>query len=244
MKLLVLADLHYSLKQLDWLLNECSGSDAVLIVGDLLDLATPVDKDVQSLVVLKYLDRIRERSQLVVSSGNHDGTARNAGRESVAAWLEEFRRAGGQTDGDLVRIGGDWISVCPWWDGDDSRDALTAQIEKQAASRTGRWIWVHHAPPEDSRVSWNGRRHIGDPNLSDLIRRHEPDMVFCGHIHNSPFYPDGSWYDRFGNTWLFNPGRQIGSVPTHIRVDLESDTADYVSLEHRESIDLGVSATA
>ena len=239
MKLLVLADLHYTLKQFDWTLNECAASDTVIVVGDLLDLAAPVDRDVQSVVVLKYLDRIRDRSRLIVSSGNHDCTVRNTHQESVAAWLENFRRSGGQTDGDLVSLGDDMVSVCPWWDGPASRDAMSAMIESHAASRHGRWIWAHHAPPQDSPVSWNGRRHVGDSHLSELIEHHQPDLVFSGHIHNSPFYPDGSWFDRRGNTWLFNVGRQIGSEPTHIRVDLESYTAEYTSIEHRERIELG-----
>ena len=39
MKLLFVADLHYSLKQFDWLLAEAPKFDAVSIGGDLLDLS-------------------------------------------------------------------------------------------------------------------------------------------------------------------------------------------------------------
>jgi Icc-related predicted phosphoesterase len=55
--------------------------------------------------------------------------------------------------------------------------------------------------------------------------------VFSGHIHNAPFYPDGSWIDRIGETWVFNPGRQIGPRPTSIVFDLDAMTAEWFSLE-------------
>jgi Icc-related predicted phosphoesterase len=56
-------------------------------------------------------------------------------------------------------------------------------------------------------------------------------MVFSGHIHNSPFYPEGSWIDRIGPTWVFNPGKQPGPEPTAIVVDLKAMTAEWRSFE-------------
>jgi Icc-related predicted phosphoesterase len=58
-----------------------------------------------------------------------------------------------------------------------------------------------------------------------------PDLVLSGHIHNAPFYPDGSWIDRIGKTWVFNPGREIGPRPTSIVFDLDAMTAEWFSLE-------------
>jgi Icc-related predicted phosphoesterase len=102
----------------------------------------------------------------------------------------------------------------------------------QAATRVaGTWIWIHHAPPDRSPVSWAGRSFAGDKQLVDWIQRFGPDLVLSGHIHNAPFYPDGSWIDRIGKTWVFNPGRQIGSQPTSIVFDLEAMTAEWFSLE-------------
>jgi Icc-related predicted phosphoesterase len=58
-----------------------------------------------------------------------------------------------------------------------------------------------------------------------------PDLVLSGHIHNAPFYDEGSWIDRIGKTWVFNPGRQIGPRPTSIVFDLDAMTAEWFSLE-------------
>ena len=85
--LLFVADLHYELKQFDWLVARAGEYDAVAIGGDLLDLSSPLDFDVQIVVVEKYLTRLRERTRVLVCSGNHDGDRRNEADESIAAWL-------------------------------------------------------------------------------------------------------------------------------------------------------------
>ena len=89
MRMLFVADLHYTLKQFDWLAAHASDYDLVIIGGDLLDLGSPLDFDVQIVVVEKYLHRIRQKAPLLVSSGNHDGDVRNDAHESVAEWLSE-----------------------------------------------------------------------------------------------------------------------------------------------------------
>src|SRR6267154_666172 len=87
MRILFVADLHYTLKQFDWLTANAGNYDLVVIGGDLLDLGSALDFDVQIVVVEKYLHRIRQETRLLVSSGNHDGDSRNAANESVAGWL-------------------------------------------------------------------------------------------------------------------------------------------------------------
>jgi Icc-related predicted phosphoesterase len=55
--------------------------------------------------------------------------------------------------------------------------------------------------------------------------------VLSGHIHRAPFLSEGSWIDRVGKTWVFNPGQQIGEFPTYIRLDLDAMTAEWISCE-------------
>ena len=65
-----------------------------------------------------------------------------------------------------------------------------------------------------------------------------PTWYFAGHVHESPFKPDGAWADRVGRTWVFNPGNQIGPVPAHIVLDLDARRATWVSMLGTEEIDL------
>jgi predicted MPP superfamily phosphohydrolase len=105
MRILFVADLHYALRQFDWLTAKAGDYDLVIIGGDLLDLGSPLDFDVQIVVVEKYLHRIRQNTRLLVSSGNHDGDSRNAANESFAGWLRQSRAEGLFVDGDSVVIG-------------------------------------------------------------------------------------------------------------------------------------------
>ncbi len=233
MRLFFLADLHFSLKQFDWLLEHAGHYDVVVIGGDLLDLSSPLDLDVQIPVVEKYLGLIMQRSKLVISSGNHDGDSRNSGDESVAQWMQDFRADGLYVDGDSFDLTGTRITVCPWWDGAVSRGELESQLEREAALPHGRWIWIHHAPPEGANTSWTGRKFIGDEFLRKWIDRFQPDMVLSGHIHNAPFIEPGSWIDRVGRTWVFNAGRQPGATPTSLTIDLDAMTAEWNSATER-----------
>jgi len=231
MRLLFVADLHYSLRQFDRLLANAPDYDLTVIGGDLLDLASPLDFDIQIAVVEKYVGRLRRRARLVISSGNHDGDGRNSADESVALWLRDLGGEDLFVDGDSLDFGDVRITVCPWWDGAQSREELEALLEREAARSPRRWIWIHHAPPSGSRTSWTGRESVGDDPLREWIQRFQPEMVFSGHVHNAPFYPEGSWIDRVGRTWVFNPGRQIGPQPTSIVLDLDAMTAEWHSIE-------------
>ncbi len=235
MKLLFVADLHYALKQFDWLTANAVHYDTVVIGGDLLNLASPLDIEVQIVVVDKYLARLRQLVRVIVSSGNHDGDGHNAANESVAHWIRAAKAPQLFVDHDCVVVGGTVITVCPWWDGPVSRAELEGSLARDAALPKELWIWIHHAPPDRSPVSWTGKKFAGDEFLVDWIRRYQPDLVLSGHIHNAPFYPDGSWIDRLGKTWVFNPGLQPGPCPTHLSLDLEAMTATWTTAVGSES---------
>jgi Icc-related predicted phosphoesterase len=119
--------------------------------------------------------------------------------------------------------------VCPWWDGPIVRAGIGEQLAEAATTRTGRWIWIHHAPPAKSPTSWGGDRHFGDVELREWIEQYRPDMVFSGHVHQSPFVKEGSWVDRIGPTWVFNAGQQFGAPPTHIVIDIDEEVAFWFS---------------
>ena len=89
MRILVLSDLHYRLPHYDWLVDACAGVDAVAIVGDLVNVVSPVPHAVQTVVVSNYLSLLAERTMVLAASGNHDldgpGDARRTGGGLAAA---------------------------------------------------------------------------------------------------------------------------------------------------------------
>lgn len=238
MKLLAVSDLHYSLRQFEWLVIRAREFDVVVIAGDLLDLGSSVDLDTQIIVISKYLDRIREEACLVVCSGNHDGDVPMGGGDFAARWLLDLGGKNLVVDAETVWLGRDKVTVCPWWESEDSKAKMMAALREDARGRDQwrRWLWVHHAPPTGCGVSWTGKEDAGDPVVRGLIEELEPDVVFSGHIHNAPFYSDGSWASRVGRSWVFNPGRQIGAVPASIFFDSETMRAEYRSHESEEKL--------
>jgi Icc-related predicted phosphoesterase len=235
MKILVASDLHYRLKQFDWLASQSGSYDAMIIAGDLLDISSSMDLGVQIVVMKKYLKKIGAATRLLVCSGNHDGNEKNEADEYIAPWLQEVRAGQVHVDGDNVFFQDTLVTIFPWWDGEVTRRDVSAQFEQASRLAFDKWIWIYHAPPDNSPTSWTGKRFIGDTELNKWIEQYQPDLVFAGHIHQSPYKPDGSWVDRIGKTWVFNAGAYSGDTPPHIVLDLDAMSAEWRSLAGEDS---------
>lgn len=238
MKILVASDLHYKLKQFDWIASRADKYDAVVLAGDLLDISSFLDLNMQIDVIRKCLQKISEKTHLLVCSGNHDGNAKNAHDEFIAPWLQDTRGRRLSVDGDNVQFDDFLFTIFPWWDGDVTKEEVAQQIAEANAIECEKWVWIYHAPPDNSPTSWVGSRFIGDAELSQWISQYEPDLVISGHIHESPFKKDGCWFDQIGRTWILNAGNNIGDVPAHIELDLDDMSARWVSLAGVEEMRL------
>ncbi len=239
MRCLVVADLHYSLPQFDWVLGAASHFDVVIIAGDALDIGSVVDFRAQIVVVQKYLKMLAAKTRVILCSGNHDLDERDGSGEKISRWIGDVGNLGIAHDGDSLTIGDTFFTICPWWDGPRVKAQIGVQLEEAAAEHRGRWIWVHHAPPANSPTSWAGSRFQGDIELVQWIEAYRPDIVLSGHVHQSPFTKDGSWFDRIGDTWVFNAGHQFGSPPSFIALDLDAGRAFWLSAAGEQCIDLG-----
>lgn len=239
MRCLVVADLHYSLPQFDWLLSAAPHFDVVIIAGDALDIGSVVDFHAQIIVVRKYLARLAEVTRVILCSGNHDLDERDEAGEKISRWIGHVDDLGIAHDGENVTIGKTYFTICPWWDGPRVKEQIGQQLQSAAAEpHSDRWIWIHHAPAANSPTSWGGARTFGDAELVQWIESYKPDMVLSGHVHQSPFVKDGSWFDRLGETWVFNVGQQFGRPPAHIMLDLDNEKAYWFSAAGEQSIDL------
>jgi len=238
-RILVVSDLHYRLKHFDWLVEAAESVDVVAVAGDLADVASHVPLEVQVVVLDSYLERAAAKAVVLAASGNHDLDGPGEHGEQVATWLRKPRADGLHTDGVSVDLGDTRFTVCPWWDGPRTRDAVGGQLAAAAADRPARWVWLYHAPPAGTVLCRDGRREFPDHELAGWIAQHQPDFVLCGHIHQAPWVDGGSWHDRLGSTLVFNAGRQIGPVPPHITLDTEAGTADWFGVFENQSIRLG-----
>ena len=233
MQILLVSDLHYTLKQLDWVASVAADFDLVVVAGDHLDIASIVEPDAQIAVVLEYLARMATKTTVIASSGNHDLNARNEFDERAAVWLDAAREYGVFVDGTQRRHRRrDRHGVPVVGRAAHVRRSSTSQLAADAELVGDRlWIWVYHAPPDNSPTSWTGKRHYGDTELVAWIEQHSPGIVLCGHVHQSPFASDGGWIDRIGSTLILNAGRQRGPFPACIEIDTTAGTASWRSLE-------------
>jgi Icc-related predicted phosphoesterase len=241
-RILAVADLHYRLRHYDWLVTAAEDVDVVVVAGDLADVANPVPLAVQVVVLDAYLDRLCERAVVLAASGNHDLDGPGGHGEQVAGWLAPGRRPRHRslvTDGGSLDVGDTRFTVCPWWDGPVTRDAVAAQLAAAAVDRPQRWVWVYHAPPAGTPLCRDGRREFPDHELAGWIAEHRPDVVLCGHIHQAPWVEGGSWHARLGPTAVFNPGRQVGPVPPHVTLDTEAGTAEWFGVFETQRVTLG-----
>jgi uncharacterized protein len=77
-----------------------------------------------------------------------------------------------------------------------------------------------HCPPHalELDVCMNGRR-VGSKAVYDWIKREQPCMVLCGHIHEN-YYKTRRWKAKIGNTLVIQPGQEVDK--THVVIiDLE-----------------------
>lgn len=230
MKILIVSDLHYSLKKFDWLLSKAAAFDLVILAGDLLDVSSSVDFGAQIIVTEKYLQRFCQSTRVILCSGNHDLDTRSPEGEKIARWVQDLGQIGVISDGASERINDIFFTVCAWWDGPILRNSIEAQLERDLREKNSyRWIWIHHAPPEASQTSWTGKKHVGDKQLNEWINNYRPEIVISGHVHQSPFVNQGSWVDYFDGTWSFNAGHQYGEDPAFIALNLETNEAFWLS---------------
>ena len=239
MRCLVVADLHYSLPQFDWLLAAAPEFDVVIFAGDALDIGSFVDFRAQIVVVKKYLSLLSGMTRVILCSGNHDLDERSAEGEKIARWVGEVRELGIACDGDNLTIGDTLLHGVP--------------VVGRAAGQEPHRSPACATPQPSGRSAGSGcimrrrriRRRAGAASGSSATsnwcsgsRSYQPSMVISGHVHQSPFIPDGSWFDRLGATWVFNTGLQPGRPPVYIVLDLDEGTAFWLAAGEAQRIDL------
>ena len=237
MSILLVSDLHYDLRQFDWVIQQAEDHDLVAIAGDLLDIASPVPIQAQIAAASAFLGELAKRTTVAVCSGNHDLDHRRPDGEKETRWLAEADLPQVHVDGSTFQLGSCRVSVLAWWEGEQTRRRIEDQLTATPREDGRDWIWLYHSPPEGA-LSWTGVKHFGDGVVAEWIDRFGPDIVLCGHIHQSPFTDEGSWWERRGPTWVFNAGREHAHEPVRIEIDLDAGAATWVSQGAAETVSL------
>src|SRR4051812_43062950 len=108
MKLLVVSDLHYRLRQFDWIAARARDGapaiDVVVVAGDLLDIRSAVPLNAQAAAVTAALRSMGRDVVVLTASGNHDLDGRDDSGEKSARWLARAGADGVHVDGASVVV--------------------------------------------------------------------------------------------------------------------------------------------
>lgn len=248
MKILLTADLHNRRDWYDWL--GLQPADLTVIAGDLLDGFLDSGLLGQMLALRRWCAGFP--GALAVCSGNHDAnTPQRAHRpESIGNlpekdrgdvlplllaghWMDLLEAPGVVPDrqSKLLRTSAGMLIVTTipydFYDG-ETHDNLWDEGSKLREKHKVPWLVLHHEPPAGTLVGGNQ----GNRSLHYKIREYQPGCVVSGHLHRQPYI--GSFADKVGATWCFNPGHPehleqnvAVPVPNHIVLDLAVGTATW-----------------
>jgi uncharacterized protein len=103
-------------------------------------------------------------------------------------------------------------------------DELEERIERgfDAVRDCPMTLFCPHAPPAGTNCDrLAGGAHVGSPVIREFVERAEPDILLCGHIHES------RGVDRIGRSRIVNPGPvrdghyAVVSVGSELSVELD-----------------------
>lgn len=191
MKVLFLADLHWSGQRALSLPEELEACDLVVLGGDISNFC---GKD----VIRQAVERVRKLCPKVLAvCGNCD----------LPEGEEVLRELDIDLDGRRRELGGvTWLGLsgglpfggCPYERTEAEYEQAAAHLWRQAT--TGTVILVSHQPPFGVVCDRTRGRHVGCMALRRAIEAHQPALVLCGHIH------EGSGTDQIGGSMIANPG--------------------------------------
>lgn len=88
---------------------------------------------------------------------------------------------------------------------EDALSDLAAATDPAAAR------FVFHSPPRDTACDQiRTGDHVGSRAIRRFIEKHQPPLVLCGHIHESPRM-SSSYRDSIGSSVVVNPGQSFQS---------------------------------
>jgi Icc-related predicted phosphoesterase len=207
MKLAYLVDMHGRFDSVPHAIEEIGAVDLLVIGGDITTGGTP-DEAEQAIEQWRPL-----APRLVALAGNMDSPAID----------ERLVELGVSVDGRGVKfgeIGVFGVSSAPRsplhtpYELSDSELARRMQAGLADVKDCRVKIFCPHAPPKDTACDrLPSGEHVGSAAIRAFVEREQPDLVLCGHIHES------RGEDEIGRTRIVNPGPASAGHYAVVEVD-------------------------
>jgi len=207
MRILYVVDVHDRFDAVPRALAEIGPVDVLVVGGDITTFGLPDDAE-------RAIESWRPLApRLLAVAGNMDSPA-------IDARLVEL---GVSIDGrgvvlDDVGISG--VSAAPHSPLHTPHEIPDADLGRRGAAGLDEVsgcrvrIFCPHAPPHGTACDrLRSGEHVGSPALRALVEREQPDLVLCGHIHES------RGEDTIGTSRIVNPGPVASGHYSRVEVD-------------------------
>ena len=194
MRIIALSDIHGSYGRLEEILRTESPYDAAIIAGDLTTHGTIAEAS-------SVIQRLQTLGKPVLAvAGNMDLPAFDSAYELMGVNIN----ARGIVVGEVGFFG---VAGSPFTPMNTPYEISETEITRRASIGwqdvgAARWkIFVPHAPPNGTRLDKIlVGKHVGSLAVREFVDVHQPDVLVCGHIHES------RGIDALGKTQMVNCG--------------------------------------
>jgi Icc-related predicted phosphoesterase len=194
MRIAYVVDVHDRFEAVERVLARTGSVDVLLVGGDITTAGSPDDAE-------RAIERWRTLAPtLLAVAGNMDSPAIDARLAELGVSVD----GRGVVLGDVGIAG---VSAAPHTPLHTPYEIPDEEFGRKAAEGLADLagcrvrILCPHAPPHGTACDRiRSGAHVGSPALRTLIERKQPDLVLCGHIHESRAE------DTIGETRVVNPG--------------------------------------
>ena len=189
MKVLFFTDLHGSLASMKEIQKKSEKADMLVCAGDLTIFENDMD------LLLKDLNDLGKTCLMIHGNHEDDWTMKKACRKlkHIKFIHESFFKRDGII---FLGYGGGGFSQVDL-DFGDNIEPKFAKLMKDARKS----VIIFHGPPHKTRLDNLHGDYVGNKSYTRFIKKHQPDLVICGHIHEN-----NSKEDKIKKTRVVNPG--------------------------------------
>ena len=206
-----LGDIHDNISLLENF-SEISNVNGVILHGDI------TNGGILSNLELIISNILSKNPNLYAQAGNMDGFGI---LDNLDQKTKLLHRRGYELSPGVGIMGVGMSTPTPFQTpGEISDDQLGQWLEEtwQTISHFSHTCVVTHDPPYGTHLDRTSGKHVGSRAVLNFIKKHQPDILLCGHIHES------KGKDYIGKTKAVNPGT-FGSGG-YALIQYDNDTID------------------
>jgi Icc-related predicted phosphoesterase len=173
MRILAFSDLHMARSRAADLVAASADADLVIGAGDYCNMRQGLDEAMQMLSGIG--------APLVLIPGNAESAAELT--DAAPEGVHVLHGTGMTVDGLRLFGLGYGVPVTPF--GDWSCDLSEAEAAEMLDRCDGTDVLVVHSPPKGFGDTTSQGMSVGSVAVRDAVERLQPELVFCGHIHDS-----------------------------------------------------------